>query len=124
MTTVDQLGDELAVDPHDIRVLIEQMLDVHDEELPDVLAAEVRQVLNPTGERNPPDPVRDLAAQYRDGGDRALLQELEMHGHRKIVHALTMERLLQDPAERDQYTVQIDAWLAGGNVPHVLTWHH
>lgn len=124
MTTVEQLGDELAVDPADIRVLVEQIVDEHDEDLPDVLAADLRQLLNPAGERNPPDPVRDLAEQYRDTHDRALLAELEMHGHRKIVHALTMERLLRDAAERGQYTVQIGAWLDGGHVPHVLTWHH
>lgn len=124
MTTVEQIGAELAVDPDDIRVLIEEMLDVHEEELPEDLAADVRQLLNPLGERNDPDPIRDLVTEYRETHDQGLLDELEMYGHRKVGHALTMERVYGDAPDAAEYTRQIDAWLAGGSVPHVLTWHH
>lgn len=50
MTTVEALADDLAVDPGDVRVILLQH-DVHTDDLSDRSAREVREVLDPGGER-------------------------------------------------------------------------
>jgi hypothetical protein len=56
--------------------------------------------------------LRGAVQAYREHGDRAQLDLLRQHGERAVAHALTMERVL--PAgERDRFTAEVEAWLAG-----------
>jgi hypothetical protein len=123
-TTADALGDELGVHEADVRYWISTLLDLHDDEIPDVVAAEVRDALNPGGVRTAgPPTVVALTHAYRALGDgpdgAALLAELRTHGHRLVAHALLLERILP-PAARRPYSEALDVWLAGGPQPWVL----
>jgi len=126
MTTVEALADELGMDDADIRVWISEQLelDLHDDELPDDLALEVRDAFSPAGERALPRRDHEVVAAYRTfgGGPEGpeLLDQLHTQGLRLVAHALVLERVL--PLEDGRpYSEGIDAWLAGGPQPHVLT---
>jgi hypothetical protein len=125
MTTLLRLGDDLGVDAADVAVIVESIVDLHDEEIPDSIATELREVLNPCGERGglPKHLELAMAVRERDDPDRDLVDQLYTDGLRLVAHALTMERLLP-PAEATPYTKQLDAWFDGGPQPHVLTFGH
>ena len=124
-TTVDALSDELGVHEADVRYWISTLVDLHYDEIPDVVAAEVRNALNPAGARTAGPRVEvALAHAYRALGDwpegKALLAELQQNGHRHVAHSLLLERLLP-PAQARPYTEALDLWLDGGPQPWVLT---
>jgi hypothetical protein len=52
--SVEELADQLYADVEDVKVLVEQIVDLHEEELPDNVAADVRMALDPHGERTIP----------------------------------------------------------------------
>lgn len=126
MATVEALAEELGVDEIDIRVWISELLalDLHDEELPVDVVAEVRDVFSPAGERALPRRDHAAVAAYRTfgGGPEGpgLLDELHAQGLRLVAHALVLERVL--PPEQGQlYSEALDRWLVDGTPPHVLT---
>ena len=51
MLTIRALADELAIDPGDVAVLAESLLEAVSDELPDEVADELRLQLSPNGER-------------------------------------------------------------------------
>lgn len=53
MIGVDELADQLGVDPGDLRVLLAQ-LGEHDDTMSDAIGAEIRDQLNRFGERTVP----------------------------------------------------------------------
>ncbi|GAA3230814.1 hypothetical protein GCM10017691_24140 [Pseudonocardia petroleophila] len=46
-----RIGDSLGVDPEDLVVLVEQMIGQPGDEIPDDVLAELRNILDPAGER-------------------------------------------------------------------------
>lgn len=52
--SVEDLALDLAVHPGDVVVIVESLVDLHDDDIPDVIAAEVKSVLDPHGERTAP----------------------------------------------------------------------
>ena len=112
VATVESLGEELGVDPDDVRVVVSQDVDLHYDEIPGWMADEVRATLSPAGDRAQVLPPRavDTAMSYRESPDELLLQELRQDGLRVLAHALLMERLLPED-EAEVYSVTIDEWM-------------
>lgn len=55
MITADELALDLGMlQDDDVRVVVASVVDLDDEEIPDGIAAEVRRVLDPHGERTAP----------------------------------------------------------------------
>lgn len=54
MILAEDLAADLGVDPGDVRAVVESIVDLHDEGIPDEIAAEVRAILDPHGERTAP----------------------------------------------------------------------
>ncbi|ODU05554.1 MAG: hypothetical protein ABS81_07270 [Pseudonocardia sp. SCN 72-86] len=54
MTTAQQIADLLGVDEGDVRVVVESMIDLHDEELPPEIIRDVHDVLDQHGIRTTP----------------------------------------------------------------------
>lgn len=115
MATAESLGEELGVDPDDVRVVVAQAADLHYDEIPGWMADEVRATLSPAGDRAQVLPPRavDTAMSYRERPDDVLLQELRQGGLRVVAHALLMERLLPDD-EAERYSVAVDEWMETG----------
>ena len=53
--TAAELAEDLGLlQDDDVRAVVESIVDLHDDEIPPEIAAEVRDVLNPHGERTAP----------------------------------------------------------------------